>query len=189
MSDILKQSCDWKKEADVVLKQSGIVNILKKFGEIKFTGSYAADLMMGGDIDIYVINKNFSKKKVLEIFHEVAIHCSFQGLLFFDWKKNKHPDFPSAYYIGLKTRNKNDVKWKIDVWFLKNTDLKKIKYTDLNNLKLTNDQRTAILRFKEYRNNFFQNLSSAIIYDAVLKDNIFSLNDFKKYIKNINIRC
>lgn len=52
MNDLLKQSNKWKQEATKLLGKSGLENILKKFGEVEFTGSYAADLMLGGDGDV-----------------------------------------------------------------------------------------------------------------------------------------
>lgn len=181
--DILSQSKKWKKEANNLIQDSGFENILKKFGDMIFTGSYAADLMMSGDIDIYVVNKSYSKKNVLEIFNELANFGFFEGYLFFDWKKNKHPDFPLAYYIGLKKKIKG-TKWKIDIWFLTPNDLHKLEYLNLNPDKISKEQKLAILKLKDFRNKFFQNISSKIIYDMVLKDNISTVEGFKKYIKN-----
>ena len=181
--DILKQSKKWKREATNLLRNSGIENILKKFGKVVFTGSYAADLMMNGDIDIYVVNKTYSKKRVLEIFNKIANFCFFEGYLFFDWKKNKHPDFPAAYYIGLKKKI-DGTKWKIDIWFLTPNDLHKLEYFNLNPDKINKEQKLAILKLKNFRNKFFQNISSKIIYDMALKDNVTTTEGFKKYIKN-----
>ena len=183
--DVLRQSKKWKQEATNLLQKSGIENILKKFGNVIFSGSYASDLMMSGDIDIYVVNKTFSKKRVLEIFNKLTNFCPFEGYLFFDWKRNKHPDFPSAYYIGLKKKI-SKTKWKIDIWFLKPTDLHKIDYFNLNSDEISKEQKLAILKLKDYRNKFFQNISSKIIYDMVLKDNISTIEGFKKFIKKIN---
>lgn len=182
MNDLLKKSSNWKKEADKILSGSELENILKKFGKVEFSGAYAADLMMSGDIDIYVINKSFTKKKVLEIFNQIVNFCLFQGYLFYDWKSHKHPDFPSAYYIGLKTRVKN-TKWKIDIWFLTREDLQKIKYHDLENVKLNREQKLTILKFKQFRNKHLSKLSSFSIYEAVLKHNVKTLFNFKRHIK------
>ncbi|MDD4994861.1 MAG: hypothetical protein PHW53_00070 [Patescibacteria group bacterium] len=183
MMDVSKQSKKWKREAVNLLQDSGVENILKEFGDVIFTGAYAADLMMSGDIDIYVVNKSYSKKKVLEIFNKLTNFCSFEGYLFFDWKKNKHPDFPSAYYVGLKKKI-NKTKWKIDIWLLTPEDLHKLPYFSLKPDEISKEQKLAILKFKNYRNKFFQNISSKIIYDIVLKHNITTVKVFKKYIKN-----
>lgn len=183
MSDILKQSKKWKQDAADLLQNSGIENILKKSGNVIFSGSYASDLMMSGDIDIYVVNKSFSKKRVLEIFNKLANSCSFEGYLFFDWKSNKHPDFPSAYYIGLKKKI-SKTKWKIDIWFLKPADLHKLNYYDLDADEINKEQKFAILKLKDYRNKFFKNISSKLVYDMVLMHKITTIQGFRKYIKN-----
>lgn len=183
MADALIQSKKWKQEAINLLQKSGIENILKKFGNVIFSGSYASDLMMSGDIDIYVINKDFSKKKVLEIFNKLANFCLFDGYLFFDWKRNKHPDFPLAYYIGLKKKI-SKTKWKIDIWFLKPTELHKINYFSLDADEISKEQKLSILKLKDYRNKFFQNISSKLIYDMVLMHNVTTIQGFRKYAKN-----
>jgi hypothetical protein len=182
MTDLLKKSSNWKKEAANILSDSGLEKVLKKFGEVEFSGAYAVDLMMSGDIDIYVLGKAFTKKKVLEIFNQIVNFCFFQGYLFYDWKHHKHPDFPSAYYIGLKTRVKN-TKWKIDIWFLTRKDLQNIKYHDLGELKLNREQKLTILKFKQFRNEHFPKISSFLIYEAVLKHKIKTLLNFKKFIE------
>ena len=181
MNSLLGQSIKWRKEADKILSLCKLVDILKGFGRVEFSGAYAANLMMSGDIDVYVISKTSRKGKVLEAFNQIANSCPFQGYLFYDWKNNKHPGFPHAYYIGLKTKIRG-AKWKIDVWFLTEKDLRKVKYHYLKDVKLKQEQKLAILRFKQFRNKHLPKLPSFFIYEAVLKDNIVTLSGFKEYI-------
>ncbi len=182
MINLLKESEKWKREADKIISTSKLQNILKKYGNVEFSGAFSADLMMSGDIDIYVVNKSFTKKNVLEVFNKLANLGFFEGYFFYDWKKNKHPNFPSAYYVGLKTKVKN-IKWKVDIWFLTEDDLKKIDYYNLKKIKLNKKQKIAILKFKRFRDKFLINISSTVIYNAVIKNNILTIESFKKFIK------
>ncbi len=50
-------------DADHLLKKSDLINKLSKYGKVSITGSYDLDLMMDGDIDIFIINKDINKKK------------------------------------------------------------------------------------------------------------------------------
>jgi hypothetical protein len=181
-NDLIKQSEKWREKAEKILHQSGLERILRKFGEVIYSGSYSADLMMHGDIDIYVLNTFFTKEQVLRIFQQIANASIFEGYLFYDWRNNKHLNFPSGYYVGLKNRAGDGDRWKIDIWFITKREYGKIKYRDLDRIEITKEQRLTILRLKEYRNRSSQNISSTIIYDAVLKRRVGSLKKFKQYI-------
>lgn len=52
-TDLLIKSLNWKKDATKVLKDSNLLELLKKHGEVEFTGSYAYDLMLCSDVDIF----------------------------------------------------------------------------------------------------------------------------------------
>lgn len=178
---LLSKSKRYRRLAGKILQESKIISILKDFGKVELTGSYAADLMMNGDIDIYVINSSFSKNRVLDVFNKIVKSCKFQGYLFYDWKSHKHSEFPSGYYIGLKTKKYND-KWKIDIWFITRKEVRRIRYFNLKEMDIDKEKTLVILRLKDYRNKLPQNIPSNIIYDAVLENNIFTVPDFKKYL-------
>lgn len=182
-SQLLSESKRYRKMAKRLLSESHLISILEKFGQVEFTGSYAANLMMSGDIDIYVINKSFSKTRVLEIFNKIVRSCKFCGYLFYDWKSYRHPEFPSAYYIGLKTK-KGDIKWKIDIWFVTKKDLANIRFLYLKEIPLNKKQKLAILELKKWRGKSPKYISSNMIYDATLNHDILTIPQFKEFLKN-----
>jgi len=153
---LLTQSKRLKITADKLLANSRLVKILSRFGQVTFHGGYAADLLMNGDIDIYVIGKSFNKYKILKIFNTIVKSTTFNSYWLADYKKftHKRRDIPAAYYIGLKTRIKKDEKWKIDIWFLTKKDLKGIKYFPLDKSKITLEQKLVILRLKDWCNQY-----------------------------------
>lgn len=173
-----------KRTADHILSTTKLSRILNKFGIVKFHGGYAADLLMNGDIDIYVIGKSFSKEKVLEIFNTIVRSTTFNSYWLADYKKFTHKRgiFPNAYYIGLRTRIKNE-KWKIDIWFLTKKGLKNIKYHSLEKNQISQEQKFAILKLKNWRNQYNKKISGYHIYEAVLENKIKTINQFKDFLK------
>src|SRR3989339_274048 len=106
----------FRTDASRLLKKLNLIRLLERNGQVRLTGSYAADLMNRPDIDVYVVG-SWSRQAVIRIFTSLLGRLRVKGLLFFDWVKYRHPDFPKAYYIGIKD-NFRGKKWKIDVWFL-----------------------------------------------------------------------
>ncbi|MCK9329802.1 MAG: hypothetical protein M0Q94_08005 [Candidatus Cloacimonetes bacterium] len=70
-----------KKTADLLLRKTETVELLEKYGDIYKMGGYRLDLMVGGDIDIYVIDKYFCKKRAIKCLHDLISKNSFRGYL------------------------------------------------------------------------------------------------------------
>ena len=180
----LAESKRLKKTADKLLADFGLVKILSRFGKVYFHGGYAADLLMSGDIDIYVVGKSFTKVSVLKIFNTIINSTTFNSYWLADYTKFTHKRgiFPDAYYIGLKTRI-NGERWKIDIWFLIPAELKKIKKFDLDKNKITPRQKLTILRLKTWRNKNNPKISGYYIYRAVLDYRVKTVVSFKRFLK------
>ncbi len=55
MNEILIKSQSIKKEAEELLSKYKVLETLRKFGEVQFTGSYELDLMYKKDIDLSLL--------------------------------------------------------------------------------------------------------------------------------------
>lgn len=97
--DLIKISKSLHSDANSLLKKSDLIKKLSKYGKVSITGSYDLDLMMDGDIDIFIINKDINKEKSISILNDLIIDGYFNGYLYFDWTKHKHKGFPKGYYI------------------------------------------------------------------------------------------
>ncbi len=187
MSSLIEKSEKLKRLTDELLKSSKLPKILSQYGQIKFVGSYAARLMMHGDIDIHILrNKAFSKKEILGIFNQIVASTKFNSYYIGDWNdSNVHPEFPYGYYIGLKVRYA-EMRWKIDIWFVDFEEQEKFdkKNLDITKMALTKEQREAILLFKQYRQENNIKISGQEIYRMVLNQNITTLDDFKRQLTN-----
>lgn len=174
------------KTADELLADSGILEILKKFGQVIITGGYKIGLLVYGDIDIYVVNTEFTKEKALAILSELVQKTKLNVYILGDWINFKDPNFPSAYYLGLKTNfGIPEERWKIDIWLLTKREAHKRDLSDLITGSLSDEQRETILRFKKYIFDHNLKISGYFVYRAVLQKNILQLNKFKKFLKTI----
>lgn len=185
MPSLTEQSEKMKELADKLLDSSKLLPILEKYGQVTFVGSYAARLMMHGDIDIHILReKGFSKKETLDIFNEIVSLTKFNSYYIGDWNdSNAHPEFPYGYYIGLKKRHA-DIHWKIDIWFVSTNEQDKFnqKNLDITKVSLTEKQQEAILAFKQYRQENGIKISGQRIYEMVINQGARTIDDFKRQI-------
>lgn len=184
MKRLIDVSSKLKNDADTLLQQTGLIEDLKRFGEVHLTGAYAGNVMMHGDIDITVIRDTaYSSDEVLDILKFLYKKGKFRSYFIKgDWDDDrKGNEFPHGHYIGMKQRL-NDEKWKIDVWFAdrKEYEDRKKNLLDIASSTLTDEQRELILEIKEYRNDNKLNISGQEIYEAVINKGIKNLEEFKK---------
>ncbi|MDO8497808.1 MAG: hypothetical protein Q7S61_04665 [bacterium] len=181
MQSILQESKSIKQQADDFLKDSGVLLTLQNFGKVRLAGSYDLDLMLTPDIDIYVNNPRDDKNVVIKALNTFIQQGYFNGYLFYDFIRFHKKGFPDGYYIGLKTPFR-DTRWKIDVWFFSkshdaNPFIDKIK-------QLPEDIKITILKLKKFRDEKLSDrVSSYCIYEAVIKNNIKTEQEFNNYLK------
>lgn len=187
MSSLTEQSETLKKLADELLSSSNLLKILGKYGQVTFVGSYSAGLMMHGDIDIHILReKDFTKEETLDMFNEIVLATKFNSYYIGDWNdSNAHPEFPYGYYVGLK-KGYADVNWKIDMWFVSTSEQELFdqKNFDVTKISLTDEERTAILTFKKYRQENGIKISGQKIYEMVINKGMRDLENFKKQINS-----
>lgn len=152
----------YKKDAAALLKKSKLIELLSRFGKVHFTGSYAYDLMLNPDIDIYLETENPSRETAKKILDALIDQGVWNGYMFFDWKKFRRPQFPKSYYLGLKI-DWLGKRWKVDIWLFAQIPTKLLT---LEKLLRTSDGETRlkILKQKEYKNITRSDKSSFEIY-------------------------
>lgn len=180
MSDLLRISENYKKEADRILVESRLGEDLLKYGEVIFTGAYAGNVMMHGDIDLVVVrDMPYTKDEVFDVMRELYKKGYFRSYFISgDWDDpRKGVEFPIGQYLGLKLKI-GDERWKFDIWFVGRQDYEdKEKDFQIKDAVLTQEQRETILLFKKYRNENNISISGFYIYDAVLNKNCKTVED------------
>jgi len=181
-----EESQKFKKDADQVLKDSGLLNLLSQYGEVHFVGGYQFNLMLSGDIDIHVYIKDFkefNKEKLVEILNKLIRQYYFQAYKIDDLVKWPTPKYPYGYYLGLRTVPAGyEKRWKIDIWFVQE-DSKDGQENFKRLTKMTEREREIILEFKNWRRENNLEFPSIFIYKAVIDEKIYNLDKFKEYLK------
>lgn len=184
----IEKSRQIKVEADHLLKDEGIEALMLAHGEVIYTGSYAIDLMVWTDIDLYVVPKHgtnwdecaaqlsagFLRRPDVDI---VKVEKSF-------WKKR--PDLPKGIGIGVKIPTPNHaLPWKLDIWIV-DDQVRSQNRTLMENiqLKLTPPARESIILAKTalITNGRTPSMSGVLVYEAVLDKGLTSTDEIVTYV-------
>ncbi|MEK7595349.1 MAG: hypothetical protein AAB443_02015 [Patescibacteria group bacterium] len=174
--NLLTKSSNWKKEADKILNNSDLLKVLRKYGEVEFTGSYSYDLMLCPDVDMFLILDTLSKTNVKSIVDALIDQGFWNRIKYTNFLEFPHTRYNNSFYIGLKA-DINGITWKMDIWLVSKdsvTDFRENWVTD----KLTNESKLTILNLKK---NKKVDESSYDIYNAVLNHQIKTYKDFLKW--------
>ncbi|MDO8498896.1 MAG: hypothetical protein Q7S44_03870 [bacterium] len=197
--DLLNQQDELQKEAQGVLEDLDLMNLLKEFGEPHIVGSLALGVMTWRDIDLEIVVGKLDKEVVAEVIKQLVVKTIYKIDVTFSDNiarfNNSNPNSPQSLYIGLKyfgkditpieMRGSNPLTWKLDLHFILEKDARgKAKTEELKN-KITDDKRRIILEIKsqiasnpKYRKQIF----SMDIYQAVLERGITNLEEFGKFL-------
>ncbi|MFA6430157.1 MAG: hypothetical protein WC229_00070 [Candidatus Paceibacterota bacterium] len=187
MSELFEISKKFKEQADELLAKTDLTNNLHKYGEVYFTGAYAGNVMMHGDIDITVVrDEPYSKDEIFEVLKGLYFEGKFRSYFIKGgWNDPRMGnEFPNGYYVGLKYRVGNE-KWKIDIWFVSREDfIERSKSFSIDKVQLTDEEKELILLFKKYRKDKDLDVPGQVIYKAVLEQECKSIKDFEDFLQN-----
>jgi hypothetical protein len=139
-------------QADEVVVDLGLAEMLAEAGEPVRVGSSALGLMAWRDLDVTVVCPHLSASQVAGLGARLAGHPRVREVTFRNdtgaW--NVDPAYPDGLYLGLRYRDAGGEDWKVDVWFVDRPD----RQPDLGHVRtllprLTDATRAAILRVKD----------------------------------------
>jgi hypothetical protein len=183
--NLLAISNSYREKADGFLNKSRLLETLQKYGRIEFEGAYAGNVMLHGDVDIKIIrDTDYTQDEMFAILKDIHDTCGDNIRSLFikaDWDDPRFgQQYPYGRYIGLKTQI-NDERWKFDIWFISQAEAMRDRGTiDISKIKLTEEQRTKILEFKQYRKDHGLKVSGQGIYEAVLVNGFNSPGEYFK---------
>jgi hypothetical protein len=194
--DLIKESQKIKRQADKILKESGIVDMLSDYGQVKIAGSHALDLMLRPDIDLFVVADEHNWDKALEINSGILKKKYFRDVYFINWldfenKKTGNteewiPDIRGYYFAAVKPFEGE--RWKLDIWLITPEYDKSRERTEHYKKLLevaTYTDRLTILEIKNAMREgkkYVKGVDGKLIYQAVLEKGIKSVEDFKKLL-------
>jgi hypothetical protein len=179
-----------KREADEILYEKGLIDILNSFGTPHIHGSYLLDLMTWRDLDIYLQVDDISESRFFELGERINSLLSPVKMSFRNEIKSKTKGLPAGLYWGIYLGNERAGAWKIDIWVVTASECERLlEFCDNIKQKVTAETKQIILDIKsqcwkdpEYRRSY----SSTDIYEAVLENNVTSIEGFKEYLRKIN---
>lgn len=187
---LLTKSNQIKSDAEKLLEESKIAEILSMYGDVKFVGSYPLNVMLRPDLDIYAIGEN-NREKMLDIIQKIFVSNYFDEICFSNWVEfNQDQNLHSGYYIQtLATIGEN--RWKLDIWLMPESQFKTYTEEFLELIKddPNEEKRLIILKLKEAfaeGKKYRKGVNGKLIYHAVLKDNITTVEEFEEYLKKSN---
>jgi hypothetical protein len=176
-----------RKQANLLLRKSKLLDLLGAYGEVSVTGSYRLNLMTTADLDIHVVNPKTRKALVREVLDKLIEQNFFDGYHFHDWVSHIRSgrrvfgdNIQKGYYIALKTIFQGK-RWKIDIWFLNepNRNVARLMKTLEDNM--TDKMRFTILGLKQLRDKLNLDIASSLIYEGVVKKRISRLSDLLRF--------
>jgi hypothetical protein len=98
-SALFEQSFQVKREADAFLEETKLLSFLQSYGTVQLAGSYALDLMVNRDIDVYLLNRAHTEDSTLAILHASIQRNCFQLHLYYNSFQFPREGKPTGYYI------------------------------------------------------------------------------------------
>jgi hypothetical protein len=188
--DPIEKSKQIKSEADALLKGRGIEALMTKCGDVIYTGSYALDLMVWTDLDLYIVPRTgvrwddciadlasaFLRRSDVD---RVKVEKSF-------WKVR--PELPRGLGMGVKIPIENEhMPWKLDIWILdEKTRAANLVFMQSIESRLTQSTREVIIRAKTalITNGRTPSMSGVLVYEAVLDKGLMTVDEVVRYVKS-----
>lgn len=184
-SNLSNVSAEYRKQAAKILKNSRVIELFSDYGTVKLVGSYALNVMLRPDLDIYVLTKKQDFEKLSKILNRLFSKNYFQQICFANWYDFSRESGIEGYYLEPKI-NIGKNRWKLDIWFMTEDQYK--PHTEKFLGLLNNDFNPEIKRgiILELKNHFRDgekykgNINGKMIYKAVLEDGIKTPKEFEE---------
>lgn len=179
----IMENAELKREAEKMIQECGLPQLLAAYPEWFVGGSYSYDLMCWRDLDIYVLDTQHDLKRCFEVAYELSFRLNAKKSRF----TNNVGGEPNGFYWGIKLGNERQGAWKLDVWFLDSISYEQhAAYSAQMNEKLTAETRAIILAIKEAywrRPEYRDTVTGDQIYRAVLENGVRDLSDFERSLE------
>ena len=187
-ADPIERASRLRQEADFVMQEVRVYEILSLYGRIVPIGSYFLDVMMYPDIDLYL--SEVSMGQIFEIGSQLA-HSEMVFQVVFE--KSRTLDLPGGLYLKPRIDYGDWGRpWKIDIWSLADSVIDgKMKDMQRFKEKMTDRLREQILRYKysilteENRTPMY---SGFFICKAFIDEGMSDFQDVTRYLVDHGIQ-
>lgn len=175
-----------RDEADEILHDRNLLQIVQAYGKTYVSGSYALDLMTWRDLDIYLDEDFISEERFFQLGSQLCAALSPVRMQFRNERIAKTKGLPQGLYWGIYLGNEREGAWKIDIWAITSKECERLlNYCQAIKEQLNDSVSGTILSIKsqcwqdpQYRHTY----DSSHIYEAVLKGGVRDLEGFWNYL-------
>lgn len=194
LSEQLESSKKLLNQANKFLQTKHFENILSKYGQVVYTGSYAADLMVWPDIDVQLILPDEQDKidAILNVSKILLNDPDVKDVKLINFAKRKKPGMPCGMYVGVKIKDSDSMlEWKIDIWALEHDHYARdLEFHKSIMQKLTPELKEILIAWK-YRlmgdNDRVPQLGSYYLYQAVLFEGLTEEKLIEQFLKKSGV--
>jgi hypothetical protein len=180
--DPIERSAALRCEADVVMREVRLNEIIAPYGAVQPQGSYSLDLMMYPDIDLFI--PPVSLDELFAIGAQLAASELVTQVKFQKWAPE---GLPGGRYAQARVRHGDwGREWKLDIWSVDEAVARRqLSEQESFKRKLTPALREQILRYKhsilnkDHRTPVF---SGYFIYKAFLDEGMTDFDEVTRYL-------
>jgi hypothetical protein len=174
----VQEAKELRREADLLLARTGLLEKLSRHGKVEVTGSYAFDVMTRRDLDVCVAMESLHVHPVFEVGRTLAELPGVGRLFYRNELVLKTAGNPVGVFWGFTLDD-----WPIEVLLAEPDEVRRV-VDPLRELLayVTEEQWRAIVRIKSaltgdpaYRRDF----RSTDIYEAVVRDGVTDVAGFR----------
>ncbi len=169
------------QKANRLLSEYPFQDIAKKhFKQVKIVGAAATNLMLDPDIDFDCLVDQVGKRKVLKFVGDLLDIKGCKKVILY----NHFMDKPPHFIVNVEKFDFAKEKWILTFFIIEDKGRKAGHAADWVKSNLTEESRKAIFRLKEFRadQGLKRTITSSLIYEAVLSENIRTIATFKDYL-------
>lgn len=170
------------EEADRLLYEYGLLDILKRYGRVFVVGSYQMQVMTWNDLDIYMDRDDLNDRNYYNLVTDIIQEMTpirFDGHLSID---------RNSAFLGVETRI-SEKRWNLDIWWKEKSEIEEA-LARARNMAACMEERPEIKRaVMEIKRDLIarklygfdkgkKHYHSQEIYEAVFDDGILTAEQF-----------
>jgi len=175
-----------QEEAQSVLKDLNVIELLNAGGVVRQTGSTVLGLMVWRDIDLQVSSPGLTIERAFEIMHPLLTHPYIKHVHYLHQSDHfKLAGLDERYFFMVYYEHSGQAEWKLDISFWLGEGIRPEPLHEAIEQQLTPETRLAILWIKDvwYQLPAYRvEVASTDIYDAVLHHGVRTLTEFDQYL-------
>lgn len=178
-------------EADRVVDELGLTDLLTAIGHPHRVGSSRLGLMVVRDIDVTIVCADLAAAAaaVVDAAAHLSAHPDVREVTFRKetGRFNLYPDrYPDGLYLRLRYAPPQRPEWTLDIWFVDDPDRQPdLAHVQSMPARLTPEAREAILLIKHTwvsRGDYGTLVTSHDVYTAVLDHGVTDLDGFTAWV-------